>query len=248
MKVWIKGWYKIKGVSAEISYICQALTEVSQQYEQNTTSVSFIDTSDNILGKNFDQLDPPFMYTQILKEILLTIKFEQQHITKFINYLYENLADNDAQLRKIKNLEEKYHDETPILWYSRESFLYPMLNNALRGTDPDVIIKMGFCIRDLHRHIEELHLKQFGGDNTCNILTLYRCQCMQKEAFKKMTKLKNGLIAFNNFLSTTMKEYVAHSFPESNLSNPDLIGIQFVMKIDPSEATIPFALINYRCR
>src|SRR5579862_3742384 len=80
---WAKDWSKIKGVFTEISVICEALKQAAQQCEQNAISISFIPTSGDIIKKNPDQLDCSFMYTQILKEILLTIKFEQKHIQKF---------------------------------------------------------------------------------------------------------------------------------------------------------------------
>jgi hypothetical protein len=43
-------------------------------------------TSGGISKKNLDQLDPTFMYTQILKEILLTIEFDEGHIEEFIDH------------------------------------------------------------------------------------------------------------------------------------------------------------------
>ena len=43
-------------------------------------------------SKTLDRLDPSFMYTQILKEILLTIKFEEKHIQEFIDYCREQFA------------------------------------------------------------------------------------------------------------------------------------------------------------
>src|ERR1700721_265239 len=68
---WAKEWPKIKGVFTEIAPICEALKHAAQQCEQNAISISFMDTSVDISKKNVDQLDPSFMYTQILKEILL---------------------------------------------------------------------------------------------------------------------------------------------------------------------------------
>ena len=80
---WAKEWPKIKGVFTEISSICEALKQAVQQSEQNTTAISIVPTNGNVTHKNLDQLDPSFMYTQILKEILLTIAFQQQHIKEF---------------------------------------------------------------------------------------------------------------------------------------------------------------------
>jgi tetratricopeptide (TPR) repeat protein len=241
---WTKEWPKIKGVFTEITSICEALKKAAQQCEQDAIPMSFMATGDDVSQKNLDQLDPSFMYTTIMKEILLVITFEQQHFMEFIRYCYEALADNEGELQNIKNFEEKYRDETPIWWYTYECFLYPMLNRALRLMDVDIIIKMGFFIGDLHRHIEELHKEQFGGHSGNESFTVYRGQGMSKADFEQLTKTKGGLMSFNNFLSTSKDREVALNFARCALPNPDMVGILFIMAIDPSKSTTPFASIN----
>ena len=59
---WTKEWSKIKGVFTEITPICEALKQASQQCEQNAISISFVTTSDDVSNKNLDRLDPMFMY------------------------------------------------------------------------------------------------------------------------------------------------------------------------------------------
>ena len=81
---WIKQWLKIKGAYTEIKPICDALKQAAQQCEQNAVSTTIIGANEILSNKSLDQLDPSFMYTLIMKEIFLTIDFEQQHIDKFI--------------------------------------------------------------------------------------------------------------------------------------------------------------------
>jgi tetratricopeptide (TPR) repeat protein len=241
---WAKDWSKIKGVFTEIAPICDALKQAAQQCEQNAISISFMATGDNISKKNLDQLDPSFMYTQILKEILLKIEFEGQHIKEYIDYCRDVLAENERELKNVKKFEEQYRDETPIWWYTFECFLYPMLNRALRLMNLDVMIKMGFFIGDLHRHIEQLHSEQFNAHDAGKSFTVYRGQGMAKEEFEKMTKTKGGLLSFNSFLSTSKNRNVSLNFAQRAATNPDLVGILFVMEIDPNKSTTPFASIG----
>jgi tetratricopeptide (TPR) repeat protein len=239
-----KEWPKIKGVFTDIAPICEALKQAAQQCEQNAISISFMATGGDNTKKKLDQLDPSFMYTQIIKEILLTISFVQKHITEFIDYCRDALADNENQLNKVTELERKYDDQTPIWWYTYEFFLYPMLNRTLRLMDVDLIIKMGFFIGDLHRYIEQLHKQPFKGHHSDESFTVYRGQGMAKKDFEKMTDTKGGLIPFNCFLSTSKDQAVSSFFAESNEDNPDLVGILFVMTIDLSQSTTPFASIT----
>jgi tetratricopeptide (TPR) repeat protein len=240
---WAKQWSKIKGVFTEIKPICEALKQAAQQCEQNAMPISFMATSGDNSKKSLDQLDPSFMYTQIMKEILLTINFEEKHFTEYIDYCYETFHDNQRELNNIAKLQRNYRDHTPIWWYTKQCFLYPMLNRVLRLMEVDIIIKMGFFIGDLHRHLEELHQEQFGGQQTDESFTVYRGQGMSKAAFEKMSKTKGGLISFNNFLSTSENREVSLKFANSAVSDPDLVGILFVMTIDPSQSTTPFASI-----
>ena len=238
---WAKDWSKIKGVFTKIGPICDALKEAAQQCEQNSIAISFMATNNDMSNKNLNQLDCSFMYTQIMKDILLSIKFESVHIQEFVNYCRDAFEDNEAELIKVQELQRKYHQKTSIWWYTCEGFLYPMLNRALRVMDADIIIKMGFFIGDLHRHIEQLHAAQFNG--TSATFTVYRGQGMSNADFEQMKKMKGGLLSFNNFLSTSKKRTVSLPFAQSALSNPGLVGVLFVMIVDPSISTTPFASI-----
>ncbi|CAF1058080.1 unnamed protein product [Adineta steineri] len=235
---WVKEWPKIKGVFTDITPICEALKEAAHQCEQNAIPMSFVGAN-----KKLDQLDPSFMYTQIIKEIFLTIKFEQKHIQEYFDYCRNAFVGNKKELKNIQQLEDEYHNKTPIYWYTCQTFLYPMLNRALRLMDGDIITHMGFFISDLHRHIEQLHQEQYVGSTAADTFTVYRGQGLSAKDFEQMIKIKGGLISFNNFLSTSKERDLCYSFAESNQANPDLVGILFIMKVDPSQSTSPFALI-----
>jgi tetratricopeptide (TPR) repeat protein len=242
---WAKGWSKIKGVFTEISSICEALKQASQQCEQDAISISFVATNGDATSKNLDRLDPMFMYSQIIKEILLTITFEEKHFREYIDYCPDAFDDNEKELTNVDNLRRKYRDKTPVWWYTCECFLYPMLNRALRMSNMDIIIKMGFFISDLHRQIEKLHKEQFGSLHSRKIFTVYRGQGLSKTDFDQLTDTKGGLMSFNNFLSTSKTRNVSLSFAQSALTDPNSVGILFVMTIDPSQSTTPFASINH---
>jgi hypothetical protein len=240
---WTKEWTKIKGIFTEISLICDALKQAARQCELNDISISFMSTSGDECKKNLDQLDCSFMYTQILKETLLTIKFEQEHINQFTDYCQDKF-NNDPELHTVSKFKREYHDQTPVWWYTAPYFLYTMINQALRFMDVDIIMKMGFFISDLHCYIAQLHSQQFHRHHAGTMFPLYRGQGLSETDFDQLENIKGGLIAFNNFLSTSKKRDVSLMFAESNASDTDMVGILFVMTIYPTQSTTPFAL-NY---
>jgi hypothetical protein len=243
-EVWSKEWPKIKGVFTEITPICESLKQTVQQCVQNSISFSFAATDGGASIKTFEEIYPLFISTQVLKEIILTMKFEDKDIKKFTDYCHIVLADNKAELKNLDILERKYHETTPIWWHTYECFLYPMLNRGLRSIDVNIITKMGFFIQDLHRQIEELHKEQFNGSDTDNCFTVFHGQGVPKPVFEKMTKTKSGLISFNSLLCASKDRRISCDFAHRAIVNPDLIGIFFVMTINPSKSTTPFAFIN----
>ncbi|CAF1488336.1 unnamed protein product [Adineta steineri] len=238
-KQWTKEWPKIKGIFTDMTSICEALKPAAHQCEQNAISISFV-----ALNKKLDQLDPSFMYTQILKEILLTIDFEEKHIKQFINYYREAFVETEYDLRNIEKLERDYHDQRPIWWYTNQCFLYSMLNQALRSMDVDIILRMGFFINALHRDIQQLHSEQFDGQQSDKTFTVYRGQRLSKEDFTEMTNTKGGLLSFNNFLSTSKDRDVSLLFAPEAATNPDLVGVLFVISINPTHSITPFASVS----
>lgn len=58
---------------------------------------------------SLDQLDPSFMYTLVMKEILLTIRFEQQHIEESITYCRDVFDGNEIESSNADELERKYN-------------------------------------------------------------------------------------------------------------------------------------------
>jgi len=242
---WAKEWSKIKGVFTHIQPICEALKQAAHACDHNAVSISFATTRDTATSvSNKNALDCSFMYTQILKDILLTIDFDHGHIMNFIKYCRVELAGNSIELKNVDQIKTEYCNHQPIWWYTRETFLYSMLNRALRLMDVDIIIQMGFFIRDLHKNIADLHSRQFRRQTSSNMFTVYRGQNLSQTDFNQLKQNQGGLLAFNNFLSTSKNRETSLDFIRRNPGKGDLVSVLFVMRIDPSIQNAPFANID----
>jgi Tfp pilus assembly protein PilF len=238
---WAKSWSKIEGVYADIAPICEALKKATQDCEPNSVSVSFVKKAETGSHENLDQLDTSFTYTQILKEILLTIDFQPKHMDDFLTYCREEFVGNTAKLQNVDKIEKEYPHPQPIWWYTYKSFLYSMLNEALRKMEVDLIIKMGFFVRDLHNHIAELHAEQCDGDHHSDALTVYLGKGFSQTEFEQLKQKQGGLLPFNNFLLTSQNPDVSLDFARRTMNTSNLVGVLFVMNIDPSISATPFA-------
>jgi tetratricopeptide (TPR) repeat protein len=241
---WAKKWSKVKGVFTEITPICEALKQAIQEYDQNSVYISFVKSSDGTSTDNLDQLDQSFMYTQILKEILLEIDFEPHHFNEFVTYCREQFINNRIEIENVEKLRIEYLRHRPIWWFTYDCFLYSMLNKALRTMEVDLIIKMGFFVRDLHKDIAQLHSRQYGGRRRSDSFIVYRGQGVSQKDFDQLMKTKGGLLSFNAFLSTSKDRRISLDFAQHTMENSNMIGILFVMMIDPSIHSTSFANVR----
>ncbi|CAF3118239.1 unnamed protein product [Rotaria socialis] len=240
---WTRNWNKIKGIYTSITPICDALEITLKEFNSDTIPISFIPANADGSGKNLTQLEPSFMYTQIFKEILLGMQQEQQTIKDFAEFCTKEYQGDNNELEIIKEFASNYEPSNAIWWYTRECFTYKMLNKALRTLNGDIIVRMGFFLRDVHRQIQELYEKQVS-QYEGKPFKVYRGQGLFEDDFKKLEKNKGGLISFNNFLSTSSDEHESFIFAGRASEKEGMVGVLFEITIDPSISSIPFASVQ----
>jgi tetratricopeptide (TPR) repeat protein len=237
---WAKTWVKIKGIHTEITPLCESVQHVVKQSNRDSIAVSFLAADEGTSSVNLNQLEPSFMYTQIFKEILMAMDYDEQSIKKFTIYCRNGDCGSPSIINQFEN---EYQAKSAVWWYTYPSFIYSLLNNALRLMEADTIIHMGFFIRDLHRQIEQLHQK-YVSNYHCEPFLVYRGQGLSTTDFEKLRNTKAGLISFNNFLSTSKKREVSLGFAMIALTITDMVGILFQISIDPSVSSTPLAAIQ----
>lgn len=242
---WTKDWPKVKSIVTELNSICDSVQQLARQCDEDSVTISAI--------KSLNQIESSFMYTQLFKEVILEINFDKEkEIQALVQYVRKKYEGNDNQLKIIDEFATEYRDDSdgknrPIWWYTRECFTYSMLNKALGILQVDTLLKMGIFMRDLHENIVNLHAKQLNAvsDDSTQTLTVYRGKTMPKEDFE--TKIKqDGLMSFNNFLSTSDNRNVALEFLSKGLKSGDSnkVGVLFEMAVDRKTSTTPFARID----
>ncbi|CAF3669835.1 unnamed protein product [Adineta steineri] len=239
-KEWTKEWSKIKSIHINTSGLCQVLQLGIKQCSQDSIAVSFVTMDDMKSIGNLNQLEPTFMYTQIFKDIILHMEHSEQAITEFITYCRHN---NCVSARNIDRFEKEYQAQLSIWWYTFPSNIYSMLNHGLRTLDADIIITTGFFISHLHQQIQQLYEEQANTYGT-DIFIVYRGQGFMKSDFEKLEKTKGGLISFNNFLSTSKDKDISLGFAQGALENENMVGILFIISVDPCVNSVPFAFIK----
>jgi tetratricopeptide (TPR) repeat protein len=154
-----------------------------------------------------------------------------------IKYCRQIYSNDEKTLNILNEFEENFLSELSIYWYTRESFLYKILNRALWTSQSDILYKLRYFLRQLHKQISSQAELQHSNKTT---FIVYRGQNMSIDQIEKLKKNIGGFLSFSNFLSTSLKRYIALSFIAG--SN---IGVLFEIYIDTKIKKFPFANIEH---
>ena len=141
---------------------------------------------------------------------------------RFVETMKAFYNGDDAKLRMLHDFELNYNSEHAIHWYTRETFLYSVLNRALRQQNIALIFLFGFFIQDLHQQLQrEYQASEPRGLETKS--TLYRGQTMSaseiREQLHPLAPLDPKIIN-NSLFSATSNRSLALGYVNPD-ANPD---------------------------
>jgi hypothetical protein len=169
----------------------------------------FASTTCNKSTRDLTEEKVTFLWLQLLNDILINMPQLPTACNEMLAECRLACVDDSVQLRQIDEFREKYKSEDAVYWYTREIFLYPLLNRALRTENVDIIFKFRMIIIDLCRQLAHLF---DSATYTTPTLTVYRGQRMSPCEIEKLCNNVSGLISMNSFVSTTLNEKETRRF------------------------------------
>ncbi|CAF1441293.1 unnamed protein product [Adineta steineri] len=232
----IKNWLKVTGIYTEISVICNALKRTIQECNQDSIAISF--------SLSHEILDQSFSYIYLFKKNVFNNIDDRSYeqVNELTKYYREKYPYNHVMLKVLERFAQEYDQQKAIWWFTYACCLDPLLTQALRTLDTDTIDKVKFFLIDIHQQIEKLYREQSVDHHDSFIV--YHSQGLTDQDFEKLKQSKHGLISFNNFLLTSQNYELSFEIAHKISQKSDLIGILFVMSINPIRSTIPFARLN----
>ena len=228
---------KIKGVFDKVDPIYGSLKRDTRQYHQEILVMSIIPSSNYSKG-DLKELNQLFLYWYLVKQLIIENKHEKDAHKEVAAFCREQYTDDPNELKIIDEFEETYPDHTPIWWYTRQCFLYVILNRALQTQDIEVIIKMSPFIHDLHRQLEKI---QADGES---FLALFRCQNATVDDFEKMKTSRGNLLSFNNFMLADTNYETSLEDARRARQNPNAVGVLFRIETGIESTTSPYASLK----
>ena len=193
---------------------------------------------DTTVGAHADQsvteLNGEFVHFSLLIDVLIRCKTTAIDKLNLIQRCKEHYKDDQTELDIIDEFNRQYSADKALWWYTRDSFLYRMLNKALRVENIGLLFLFRHVIADIYERLQRYQYRK--------ALTVYRGQIMSKNEREKHQKSINKFLSINSFFSTSRDRECALKFLNKTVTTDDLERVLFAIDADPNGVkSKPFA-------
>jgi tetratricopeptide (TPR) repeat protein len=242
---WASKFPKIRAIVTDSNELVEKIKAVRKRIENSfdePLSISIFNSISNE-ERSSTNINGGFLHFQLLIGGLLRLRYSQTSREEFFDLCKKEYQGNYKQLSILEDFKESYIPERALYWYTRHSFLFEILNKALRVQDTDLLFLFRFFIQDLYQQLEKLQREQ---DQTS--IRVYRGQLISKQELDVLKESKGQIISMNSFLSTSLSREKSLSFVSSQ--HDDLCRVLFEIDADPrlSNEAKPFANISSQSR
>ncbi|CAF0992895.1 unnamed protein product [Rotaria sordida] len=239
---WTKKYKKIKDIGKQFNQLVDKIrVERSKRCENQVNeplSISMFQTNTYHEQSN-NTFNDHFIYSQLLIHTLLQLKPTKADKKKLIVLCKKKYNKIHNELKFIQEFHDNYSSDKALYWYTKDSFIYRMLNKALRTQNIDLLFFFRFFIHDIQHAIIK---------NQCTSpIRVYRSQLITKEEINLLKNSIGRLISINSFLSTTISRELAISYlnQSSSSSTNDLEQVLFEIDAKPfNNSTKSFCFIK----
>ena len=220
---------KIIGIYNNLDQLSESIREQMTLVDQQIQTLSFFNQHEQST-KDLSKESGKFIWFQLFKYVILRLPRDEKAKKEMIETCRNYYRGHTKQIKLIDKFEKEYRSEDAIRWYSEQSFVYKLVNKALRTGDYDQLNRFRYFISDLSHSLEKEHENLLLSDE--EILTIYRGTKLHKQEFEQLKQNVNGLISTNGYLSTSRDRLRALLFAKKSTKRPDVIPVLFQIHCD----------------
>ncbi|CAF2792622.1 unnamed protein product [Rotaria sp. Silwood2] len=234
-KKWASEYSKIKLVTADLDDLIRRIEKdhIKTKKIEEQLAITYLER-DSVTDRSSLGLNGQYLQFELLMDSLLRIEATDEDKSELISICKRKYKDNSKELDNVHQFKNKYKPDKALWWYTRESFLYRMLNKAFRVQDTKLLYLLRFFIFDLWKAIEK---------HQCSTpIRTYRSQSISEDEFRGLSNSIGKLISMSSFFSTTLDAKKALDFVDPA---DDLRQIFFEIDADPRiKGVKPFAEVT----
>ena len=241
---------------ASVKFLLKDLLYNIQEYKEYEKEGGFESGLFNYIGRNQTTTDRALSSWCQLLNTLCHLPYSKDACSQLIVSLKDYYKNDSIRLGQVIDFEENYTSENAVHWYTRDIFLYRLLNRAFLLREPQLVFLFGFIVRDLYQQLnEEKEKYRLAHLHDRPVMKVYRGQMMTRreiaERIDFLTEYDRELvddthIINNTFLSTTEDRDVAMAFLMPSSTPDDQIqGLLFEIELDIRFKSHPYADITH---
>lgn len=236
-------YYKINGIYIEYEPLLKAIENNICYLLKQSQATSLFDQYERSM-RSLNSESQVFVEFRTFKYVLLkTDYYKEQTKKEMIEACRNYYKGNVCELTKIDQFEQTYDSNNAIHWYTKPTFVFRLVNKALRTEDYKGLLTLRFYITDLNENLrlkyEDLKQQQQRQDLS-TIVTYRGMRCAPHEVYTlKYTIGKT--IATNGFLSTSRSKIIAEIFSGKGTTELGFETVMLEIHVDTTKSTIPLA-------
>ncbi|CAF0931060.1 unnamed protein product [Didymodactylos carnosus] len=222
---------KIIGIFSKHEELAKSIKTNIDLVEKQIQSFSFYNQQKST--RDLSRESASFLWFQLFKDLIIQMPPDNHGKRQMIQKCQEYYCGNKKEVATIQEFSDTYRRTDAIRWYTRQSFVYKLINKALRTEDIEQLYIFRFFIADLCSSLAQEYKKM--REREKGVLRVYRGVKLSNEEVEKLKENEGKLISMNGFLSTSRLPSVALNFASQLTKRRDAVGVLFEIEYDLSE-------------
>ncbi|CAF2741158.1 unnamed protein product [Rotaria sp. Silwood2] len=241
---WCGQYSDLKSLAIQLSHDYKRLKETS-----SLPISSFHREQSQKTVRDLNKESARFLWLQLLIDILIRTPCYEQAKEDMLDECRTCYKDNASELRKIDKFSKTYQSSEALKFYTGDSFIYRLFNQAFRKENIDLMFIFHFFLVDLNNQLQKLYAEQFINNARYpnDKLVVYRGQSMRMPEFDQIKNNIGFIISINTFFSTTKNHEVAKFFLGSTTTDSEFVSVIFEIEVHLTHHATkrPFASIEH---
>ncbi|CAF4451520.1 unnamed protein product, partial [Rotaria sp. Silwood2] len=224
---------KLIGIYTKRQELINSLKENLILIEKHFETFNFFNQHKEKSTRDLTKESAEFLWFQMFKDVILRLPKNNHAKQQMIEFCKNYYRGNEKELKYIRDFEQDYQSHMAIKWYTKQTFLYKIVNKALRTEDIELLRIFRFFIADLSYNLanEYEKLKRQGE----KFLIVYRGFKMDEKELEILKKNQGCLISTNGFLSTSRSKNVAIQFAKKSPIHFNVIPVLYEIECNIKE-------------
>ncbi|CAF3763798.1 unnamed protein product [Adineta steineri] len=237
-------YIKVAGIFDNYNELIKSIKDNMEYVNTQMEIISFYDQHQHGTRDLSDQ-STDFLWFQLFNDVIKHLPHDDKAKEEMLTVCRQYYRGNYRMLKDIDQFEQNYHLDECIQWYTKETFVYQLLNKALRTQNIEQLYIFRYYITDLSKKLAEEYNKIKTKEN--KKIYLYRGTAMHTKELGKLRANVGKLIAANGYWSTSRDRLRALEFANKLMPKSEMGALLFEIECDlqDSNDSVIFADISH---